>query len=130
LRQLGVDHPIDYTTGNTVEQVRALGHPVTVVFDCAGGEAQEHGWELIERDGRFVSIVSPPGDRGREKNVKADYVFVAPNGEQLAKIGDLIDAAVVKIPEITVKSVKEAAAAQDENQKRHVRGKVALRVDL
>ena len=58
------------------------------------------------------------------------YVFVAPNGAQLAKIGDLIDAGVVKVPEVRVMGMSEAAAAQDENQKRHVRGKVALRFDL
>ena len=66
----------------------------------------------------------------KAKDVRASFVFVTPNGEELAQIGTLIDAGKVQVPHLQVKSVQEAAAALDENQNRHVRGKVALKIDF
>lgn len=68
--------------------------------------------------------------RHAQKQLRSSFVFVSPNGEELAHIGALIDAGKVQIPHLMVKSVKDAAAALDENQNRHVRGKVALKIDL
>lgn len=62
--------------------------------------------------------------------MRSAFVFVSPNGEELAQIGALIDAGKVQVPHLQVKSVKDAAAALDENQNRHVRGNVALKIDF
>jgi len=131
VRSLGADHAVDYTKGNTVDAVRSWADRIDVVFDCAGGDSLAEGFEVVSRGGRVVSIVDTPSEEQAEaKGVKAAFVFVSPNGEELAHIGSLIDAGQVQIPHLQVKSVKDAAAALDENQSRHVRGKVALEIDL
>jgi NADPH2:quinone reductase len=130
VKSLGADHVVDYTAGNTVEAVRAAGVPVNVVFDCAGGQALTDAFEVVEPHGRVVSIVDTPKQAPADKRVSAHYMFVSPNGDQLAKIGALIDAGAIRLPEVKIQSIREAARAQDENQSRHVRGKVALRIDF
>ena len=131
VRSLGADHVVDYTKGDTVAAVRAWKNDVDVVFDCAGGKSLDEAWQVIKNGGRLVSIVDTPSEeRAKEKEVRAAFVFVSPSGEELAQIGALIDAGKVQIPHLQVKSVKDAAAALDENQNRHVRGKVALKIDF
>jgi NADPH2:quinone reductase len=132
LRELGADYMVDYTTnGSTAElrQIAPLGFDA--VFDCAGGSSLEQAWQVIKSGGRLVSIVDTPDtNRAAALNVKATYHFVEPSGAQLQAIGDLINQGKVIIPQIEVKSVREAAAAQDENQERRVRGKVVLKIDF
>ncbi len=131
VRSLGADHAVDYTEGNTVDAVRAWNDRIDLVFDCAGGDSLAEGWEVVARGGRVVSIVDTPSEeQAKAKDVKAAFVFVSPNGEELAHIGSLIDAGQVQIPHLQVKNIKEAGAALDENQSRHVRGKVALEIDF
>ena len=131
VRSLGADHAVDYTKGDTVDAVRGWSDRIDLVFDCAGGDSLAEGWEVVARGGRVVSIVDTPSEeQAKAKDVKAAFVFVSPNGEELAHIGSLIDAGQVQIPHLQVKSIKDAGAAFDENQSRHVRGKVALKIDF
>lgn len=111
--------------------MRSWTSDIDVVFDCAGGESLDEGWDVIKNGGRVVSIVDTPSeDKAKDKGVRASFVFVSPNGEQLTHIGALIDEGKVQVPHLQVKSIKDAAAALDENQNRHVRGKVALKIDF
>jgi NADPH:quinone reductase-like Zn-dependent oxidoreductase len=132
VKELGADVAVDYNRADAVAQLRqAGGDGYSVVFDCAGGEALEQAWDVIAEEGRLVSIVgTPDAERAEAAKVSAAFHFVAPNGEQLAAIGKLIDAATIKLPAHSVRSVREAAAAMDENEQRHVRGKVVLAIDF
>ncbi len=131
VRSLGADHVVDYTKGDTVAAVRCWSDAIDVVFDCAGGQSLAEGWEVVKSGGRLVSIVDTPSEeQAKTKEVRASFVFVSPNGEELAQIGALIDEGKVRVPHLQVKSVQEAATALDENQNRHVRGKVALKIDF
>lgn len=131
VRSLGADHVVDYTKGDTVAAVRSWSDSIDVVFDCAGGDSLAEGWDVVKDGGRLVSIVDTPSEElATAKNVRAGFVFVTPNGKELAQIGALIDEGKVEVPHLQVKSVQEAAAALDENQDRHVRGKVALKIDF
>lgn len=131
VRSLGADHVVDYTKADTAAAVRSWNDNIDVVFDCAGGDSLAEGFEVIRNGGRLVSIVDTPSEeRAKAKDLRADFVFVQPSGEELTQIGALIDAGKVQVPHLQVKSVQEAAAALDENQNRHVRGKVALKIDF
>jgi NADPH2:quinone reductase len=132
LKELGADHVVDYTAGEVVAAVRAV-YPdgVNVVLDAAGGDALVQSWEILAPAGRLVSIVdTPDAARAERQGVKAGFVFVSPNGAQLRDIGALIDAGSVRIPHLTTRSVREAAAAQDDNRAGHTRGKVVLTIDF
>jgi NADPH:quinone reductase-like Zn-dependent oxidoreductase len=132
LKTLGADHTIDYTKGNVVESVRKIApQGVDVVFDASGGDSLDEAWLTIKKGGRLVSIVQPPDEnKARELGVQATFVFVEPSGAELTVIAQLIDAKKVKTPTINIRSVKEAAKAQDENEQRKTQGKVVLAIDF
>lgn len=58
LKNNGVDHPVNYSTGNFAEQIRALrnGKGVDVVFDAVGGKTFKQGMQLLEAGGRMVTF--------------------------------------------------------------------------
>lgn len=132
LRELGADEAIDYVSQDVGAAGRAIApQGFDVVLDAVGGTSLAVAAKLVKDGGRLVSIVDTPSQAlFDKKTVKHGYHFVYPNGAQLAAIGKLIDAGKVVVPAVAVRSVKEAAAAQDENQKRHVRGKLVLAIDL
>ncbi len=123
VRELGATHTLDYTREDVVQAGRRIASEgFDVVLDGAGGKALLDATSLLKAGGRLVSIVETPA--------VGSYHFVYPNGVQLAEIARLFDEGKLASPAIALRSVKDAAAAQDENQKRHVRGKLVLAIDL
>jgi NADPH:quinone reductase-like Zn-dependent oxidoreductase len=93
-----------------------------LIFDTVGGETLKKAIGVrIERT-RVVSIVETP-ERGQ-------FHFVYPNGSQLQIISELFETGKPKVPEVKALSILNAAEAQDESQKRHVRGKLVLAIDF
>ena len=123
LKQLGADHVIDYTSENIKTSASKLQpNGFDIVFDAVGGESLKIGSQLIHKDSRVVSIVETPEN--------GSFHFVYPNGKQLEQIAQLFDAGLLQVPSLQVRSINEAAAAHDENQQRHVQGKVVLAIDF
>jgi len=132
VRELGADTAVDYTAGEVVKALEAAApEGYDAVFDCAGGSSLEQAWSVIRSGGRLVSIVVNPSEElAAEKSVQASFHFVRPCGDQLREITALADAKKLQPPALEVRSVKDAAAVLDENQARHVRGKVVLTIDF
>ena len=130
--ELGADAVVDYNAEDAIEQLRAAAPDgYSLILDAAGGTALEQAWQVIRRGGRLVSIVSTPdADRARAAGIQGDFHFVSPNGRQLARLGELVASGRVMIPALSIRNIREAANAQDDNQGRHVRGKVVLKVDF
>lgn len=128
--ELGADHVIDYRKHSVPDVIsKQFSSGLDVVFDCAGGKALEESYGLLKEKGRLVSIVETPDPAKAEKaGLKAGFVFVSPNSEQLVTIARLIDDGKVLPQHTTERPLAEAAAAQTENEQRHVRGKVVLKV--
>ena len=57
LRTIGVDHPIDYRTGDWAEVVRDLtdGEGVEMIFDPIAGASLRKGFELLAHTGRLIA---------------------------------------------------------------------------
>jgi len=129
---LGADVVIDYNQPDAVEQLRkAAPEGYSLAFDAAGGPALEAAWETIRTGGRIVSIVNTPDpERAEALGVKAQFYFVSPNGTQLETIARLADQGVLRVPALSIRNIKEAARAHDDNQERHTRGKVVLEVSF
>lgn len=130
VKSLGADVVIDYRSQNFVDEVLKL-HPdgVDVVFDTVGGDTQTESWKVVKENGVLVSIVSAPdAEQGKAKNIKSTFVFVAPNGSQLDQFREFFDAGKLQPLQTTERPLAEIAAVQDENQQRHVRGKVVLSI--
>lgn len=123
LRSLGADHVIDYTSEEIKDRANKIApQGFDIIFDAVGGESLKMGVELTHAQSRIVSIVETP--------TRGSFHFVYPSGVQLAKIAELFDNGALQVPTIKVRSVLEAALAHDENQKRHVQGKVVLAIDF
>ena len=127
---LGADVPIDYGTENVVRAVRAAAPDgVDVVLDAVGGQAQEDACRILKPGGTLVSIVAVPDEAlARRHQVKTEFVFVSPNGAQLAEIAALMERGDVLPPAIEEFPLEEAPRAQERSRGGHVRGKLVLAV--
>ncbi len=126
VQELGADESIDYTKTRFDDVVR----DVDVVFDTVAGETQTRSWKVLKKGGILVSIASPPSAEDAVKNgVRQAFVFMVPNGSQLAEIAKLVDSGKLKPVVETVLPLSEARRAHELSQTGHTRGKIVLRVD-
>ncbi|HEU5361239.1 MAG TPA: NADP-dependent oxidoreductase [Candidatus Deferrimicrobiaceae bacterium] len=127
---LGADVPIDYTKVSFVDVVRKMEPGgIDLVYDAVGGDIQSRSYEVLKKGGKLIAIVNPPlEEEARRYGVHASHVFVTPNGEQLRRIGTLLERGVVKPPVIEEMRLEEAAEAQRRSQAGHVRGKIVLKI--
>ena len=87
IKSLGADVAIDYH-----EDFESRVEKVDLVFDCVGGDAFTKSLPCLRRGGRIVSILEQMDPaQAKRLGIEASYVFVRPNGAQLATIADLID---------------------------------------
>ncbi|MFW7381231.1 MAG: NADP-dependent oxidoreductase [Oligoflexus sp.] len=126
VRSLGADHVIDYTNNQVIEEARKIAaQGFDVIFDAVGGAALEESSQVLaqpEVNDRLVSIVETPKH--------GHFHFVTPSGEELKEIAALFDSGRLKLPAITVRSIKDAAMIQDENAQQHTRGKIVMTIDF
>lgn len=127
---LGAHHAIDYLAEDFVSAVKRLcPGGVDVVFDTLGGDIQARSYDVIKPGGMLVSIAEPPDEAfAATRNVRANYVFVSPNGQQLREIARLIERGAVKAPHLEEMLLEQAAAAQEKSRAGHVAGKIVLRI--
>lgn len=128
LKKLGADFVIDYRNGFINEIKKHVPQGLDVVLDCVGGQTLKDSAQLLKPGGRLVSIVEKPHHEQEKKNIHVSFVFVAPNGAQLAEIGKLIEQGKIQVPRIEEMPLKEAAAAQEKNREGHTEGKIVLKV--
>lgn len=128
VKKLGADVAIDYKNGFVNEIKKLVPQGLDVVLDCVGGQTLKDSVQLLKQGGRLVSIVDKPDHELEKKHIHASFVFVAPNGKQLAEIGRLIEEDKIIVPKIEEMPLKEAAAAQQKNREGHTQGKIVLKV--
>jgi NADPH2:quinone reductase len=130
VRALGAAQVIDYTSENFVAAVKRLEpNGVDVVFDTVGADAYRASFAALKRGGFIVSIREKPDDAlNAQHGVRAGYVFVRPDGEQLGAIAYLLEEGAIQAPHIEEMRLEDAAAAQEKSRARHVRGKIVLRI--
>ncbi|HEX2193304.1 MAG TPA: NADP-dependent oxidoreductase [Acidimicrobiales bacterium] len=121
LRDLDVE-PVTYGEG-LAERVRDLvPDGVTAVLDLVGGEALDVSPALLAEGGRLTSVREPE----KVKELGGRYVFVRPDGAQLAELSRLVDAGRLRIPIHETFPMEKAAEAQCLVEGGHVHGKVVL----
>jgi NADPH:quinone reductase-like Zn-dependent oxidoreductase len=126
LRALGADEVIDYRNVD----FRTVVRDVDLVIDNVGGETREKSWEVIRKGGRLVAVAMPPPDGAvaAANGVQSSLVAVVPDGERLARIGELIDAGKLRVLIDREYPLEEIAAAHTRSEGRHACGKIILRV--
>jgi len=97
--------------------------PVDLVFDTVGGDVLARSSQLLREGGHLVTIAEEPPD-----GVDATYFVVDPDGEQLAKVADLVDEGALHPAIDSVFPFEEFRAAFQRTMASGKRGKVVLRV--
>ena len=130
VKSLGADVPIDYTKESFVDAVRKKEPGgIDLVYDAVGGDVQRRSYEVLKKGGRLVAIVNVPSqEEARRYGVEAAHVFVTPDGEQLRRIGALLESGAVRPPALQEMRLEDAAEAQKRSQAGHVRGKIVLKI--
>jgi NADPH:quinone reductase-like Zn-dependent oxidoreductase len=130
VKGLGANVAIDYQQENFVDKIKSLESTgVDVVFDTVGKQTLKDSFKAIKPGGRLVSIVEPPDEILAEQyKSKAIYVFVAPNGQELQQISDLISLGKVKPIQIEEMPLEQAGEAQEKNRQGRTKGKIVLKI--
>jgi NADPH2:quinone reductase len=130
VKKLGADVVIDYQKNNFVDQIRdSYPGGIDVVFDTIGGSVYKQSFEVLKPGGRIVSILEQPDpDLARAFNVRAEYLFVSPDGKQLKAMARLFELGKAKPPAIQEMLLDQAPLAIDAIRKGHTMGKIVLKV--
>jgi alcohol dehydrogenase len=149
VRSLGADVAIDYKT----TRFEDVAKDQDVVFDTQAGETLLRSFDTIKSGGVVVTVggrpdakfarawgLSPPlvwilrflnrkVDRlARKKGARFEYLFMRASGEQLAKIGALVDQGVIKPTLDRTFPLEAAAEAVAYVESGRAVGKVVIRV--
>ena len=125
LRQLGADQIIDYHSQDFTQVVSGCD----AVFDTVGDDVAKRSFAVLRPGGRAAFIASgntapvPP---------RADVASLRPkvgrDRAHLERIVALVTGGAVRVPEIKVYPLSEAAAAHKVSEGRHLRGKLVFKV--
>ena len=124
LRELGVDHVIDYNEARFED----VATDVDVVLDGVGGEVQDRSWSVLKAGGMLASIRGrPDAEQAAARGVRAQHVSVHAESSQLRAIADLVEAGRLRVHVDAVFPLDEVRRAHELSQTGHIRGKVVLR---
>jgi len=125
VRSLGADQVIDYNTEDFTKVVSGCD----AVFDTVGGDVTQRSFAVLKPGGRAAFIGSgaqPPA------SPRADVTSLRPkvgrDRAHLERIASLVTSGAVKVPEIKVYPLSDAAAAHRVSEGRHLRGKLVFKV--
>ena len=125
VRSLGADQVIDYRTQDFAQVVSGCD----AVFDTVGGDVVNRSFAVLRPGGRAAFIGSgntapvPP---------RSDVVSLRPkvgrDRAHLERIVALVESGAVRVPEIRLYRLSEAAAAHVVSEGRHLRGKLVFKL--
>ncbi len=125
LGQLGADEIIDYNAQDFTDVVSDCD----AVFDTVGDDVALRSFAVLKPGGRAAFIASgaeapvPP-----REDVRSLRPAVGRDRPHLERIVELVAAGAVRVPEITLYPLSEAAAAHRVSEARHLRGKLVFQV--
>ena len=124
VRSLSPDEIIDYTRAD-FRELRELD----VVLDTVGGETCRDSYQVLKPHGMLVSILEQPDREMMEKTgVRARYLFMKPDGGQLAQIAELLEKGKIRPAVGRVFPLEEVRKAHELSASRHAEGKIVLRI--
>jgi NADPH:quinone reductase-like Zn-dependent oxidoreductase len=125
VRSLGADEVIDYNA----QDFTAVVHGCDAVFDTVGGDIAQKSFAVLRPGGRAAFIASgaqaPKPERG---DVTALRPAVGRARAPLEHIAALAADGVLRVPDIKLFPLSQAAQAMRVSEGRHFRGKLVLQV--
>jgi NADPH:quinone reductase-like Zn-dependent oxidoreductase len=125
VRSLGADQIIDYNT----QDFTTLVSGCDAVFDTVGGDVAQRSFAVLKPGGRAAFIASgPQPPTSPRADVRSLRPTVARSRRHLERIAALVRARAVRVPEVTLFPLAQAAEAIKVSEGRHLRGKLVLTV--
>ncbi|MDP6342194.1 MAG: NADP-dependent oxidoreductase [Alphaproteobacteria bacterium] len=125
LRGLGADEIIDYNVEDFTEAVSDCD----AVFDTVGDDVAQRSFAVLKPGGRAAFIASgPTAPESPRQDVRSLRPQVGRDRPHLERIVELVRSGAVRIPEIALYPLSEAATAHRVSEGRHLRGKLVLKV--
>ncbi|SNB46693.1 NADP-dependent oxidoreductase [Geobacter sp. DSM 9736] len=125
VRELGADQVIDYTRSDFTETLSDFD----VVLDSVGGETHRKSFQVLKPKGVLVSIVEHPDDELAQKTgVRAEYMFMQPEGKRLARLGQMLSDRVIRPMVTKTYPLNEVRKAHELSSSRHAEGKLVLQI--
>jgi NADPH:quinone reductase-like Zn-dependent oxidoreductase len=125
LRRLGADQIVDYNKDDFTKVVSG----VDAVFDTVGGDVATRSYLVLKPGGRAAFIASGANAPDTPRtDVKRLRPKVGRDRAHLDRVSALIASGAVKLPEIRVFALADAAKANEISKGRHFRGKLVLKV--
>jgi NADPH:quinone reductase-like Zn-dependent oxidoreductase len=125
VRSLGADQIIDYNSQDFTKTVSGCD----AVFDTVGGAVATRSFTVLKPGGRAAFIASgnaaPASPRADVKSLRPK---VGRDRAHLERIVALVTSGAVRVPEITLYALSQAAAAHAVSEARHLRGKLVFKV--
>ena len=125
LRKLGADEIIDYNAQDFTKVVSGCD----AVFDTVGGDVVNRSFAVLRPGGRAAFIGSgPTAPVPPREDVISLRPKVGRDRAHLERIVALVESGAVRVPEIKVYPLSEAAAAHKVSEGRHLRGKLVFKL--
>jgi NADPH:quinone reductase-like Zn-dependent oxidoreductase len=125
VRSLGADEIIDYNAQDFTKVVSGCD----AVFDTVGGEVAQQSFAVLKPGGRAAFIASGmQAPKPERADVTALRPAVARSRPPLERIVELVTAGAVRVPEIKLYRLEQAAEAHRVSESRHFRGKLVFQV--
>lgn len=125
LREIGADEVIDY---NATDFTKAVSN-VDAVFETVGGDVSTRSFAVLRPGGRAAFIASgTQAPKPERTDVTALRPAVGRDRPHLERIAALYQAGVIRVPEIKVYKLSEAAETHRLSEAMHVRGKLVFKV--
>ena len=123
VRGLGADEIIDY---NQVDFTRTV-RDCDAALDTVGGAVADQTLSVLRSGGR-AAFIGGPAPTPERQDVQALKPPVRRSTAAMNRVADLIEAGVVRPPEIKRYSLEDAAEAHRVSEARHLRGKLVFQV--
>jgi len=125
VRSLGADEVIDYNARDFTQAVAGCD----AVFDTVGGDVALRSYAVLKPGGRAAFVASGPQ---APKTERGDVTGLRPPvgraRQPLERIVELYRAGAVRVPEIKLYRLADAADAHRLSESRHFRGKLVFQV--
>jgi NADPH:quinone reductase-like Zn-dependent oxidoreductase len=125
VRSLGADQVIDYTR----EDFTKIGQVCDAVFETVGGDVASKSYEVLKPGGRAAFIASgqkvPATSRGDVQGLRPP---VPRTRAAMERIAQLHASGAIRVPEIKLYKLTQAAEAHRLSEGRHFRGKLVFQV--
>ena len=125
VQSLGADQIIDYNK----EDFTTVVSSCDAVFETVGGDVAMRSFDVLRPGGRAAFIASgPTAPAPPRADVSALRPVVKRDRPHLERILELVISGAVKLPEISIYPLRDAAEAHRVSETRHLRGKLVFNV--